>query len=40
LPNALTMPYAIRLPRPDLMKPPDSQNAIAISHLRARAPRL
>jgi len=40
LPNALTMPYAIRLPRPDLMKPPDSQNAIAISHLRPRAPRL
>ena len=27
------MPYAIRLPRPDLMKPPDSQNAMAINHL-------
>ena len=32
-PNRLTMPYAMRLPRPDLMKPPESQNAIAISHL-------
>ena len=27
------MPYAMRLPRPDLMKPPESQNAIAMSHL-------
>ena len=28
------MAYAMRLPRPDLMKPPESQKAIAISHLR------
>ena len=33
LPNRDTMLYAIREPRPDLMKPPDNQNAIAISHL-------
>ena len=32
-PKRETMPYAIRLPRPDLMKPPDSQNAMAINHL-------
>ena len=30
-PNRDTIPYAIRDPRPDLMKPPDSQNAMAIS---------
>ncbi len=33
LPKRETMPYAIRLPRPDLMKPPDSQKAMAINHL-------
>lgn len=27
------MPYAMRFPRPDLMKPPESQKAMAISHL-------
>lgn len=32
-PKRETMPYAIRLPRPDLMKPPDSQKAMAINHL-------
>ena len=32
-PKRDTMPYAMRLPRPDLMKPPESQKAIAISHL-------
>mmetsp|Transcript_45100 Transcript_45100/g.134648 ORF Transcript_45100/g.134648 Transcript_45100/m.134648 type:complete len:244 (-) Transcript_45100:312-1043(-) len=32
LPNALTMAYAMRLPRPDLMKPPARKYAIAMSH--------
>ena len=34
LPNRDTMLYAMRLPSPDLMKPLDSQKAMAISHLR------
>jgi hypothetical protein len=33
LPNSDTMLYAMRLPSPDLMKPLDSQKAMAISHL-------
>lgn len=33
LPNKDTIPYAIRLPNPDLINPPDSQNAMAMSHL-------
>lgn len=32
-PKSETMPYAMREPSPDLMKPPDRKNAIAISHL-------
>ncbi len=35
LPKTDTMAKAMRLPRPDLMNPPDSQKAIAISHLQA-----
>ena len=34
LPKTDTIAYATRLPRPDLMKPPDSQKAMAMSHLR------
>ena len=33
LPKAATIEYAMRLPRPDLIKPPASQYAIAISQL-------
>lgn len=33
LPKMETMAKAMRLPRPDLMKPPESQKAMAISHL-------
>lgn len=32
-PNKATIPYAMRFPKPDLMKPPESQKAMAINHL-------
>lgn len=38
LPKSDTMLYAIRLPKPDLMKPFESQKAMAISHLQGQAP--
>ena len=37
LPKTDTMAKAMRLPRPDLMNPPESQKAIAISHLQRQS---
>lgn len=37
-PKRETMAKAMRLPSPDLMNPPESQKAMAMSHLQAEIP--